>query len=129
MSDFGSLYSKKVMRHFQNPQNMGAMKDPDGEATVGNPQCGDVMKLAIKVKDKKVKDIKFQTLGCGAAIATSSVITQMAKGKTLKQAESIDKQKVIESLGGLPAAKVHCSVLAADALKKAIANYRQKRVR
>jgi len=127
MASFGNLYSSKVMAHFQNPKNMGEIKDPDGRATVGNPVCGDVMRMFIKVKENKINEIKFQTLGCGAAIATSSVVTEMAKGKTLDQAEKITKKKVIEKLGGLPAAKIHCSVLAVEALKKAIANYRQQK--
>jgi nitrogen fixation NifU-like protein len=131
MSDFGSLYSKKVIAHFRNPKNMGEIKNPDGVATVGNPQCGDVMRIFIKVgKDKKeeyLKEIKSQTLGCGAAIATSSVVTQMAKGKSLKKAEEITKKEVVRKLGGLPASKLHCSVLAIDALKKAIANYRKSK--
>ena len=120
------FYSKKVMDHFRNPRNMGEIKNPDGVATVGNQLCGDVMKIYIKVEKDKLKDVKFQTLGCGAAIATSSILTEKAKGKTLKQAQKIDKQKIIDSLGGLPPAKIHCSVLAADGLKKAIVNYQKK---
>ncbi|MFC1727046.1 iron-sulfur cluster assembly scaffold protein [Patescibacteria group bacterium] len=127
-----SLYSKKVMDHFKNPRNMGEIKNPDGEAIVGNPVCGDVMKMFIKVSQlqsgkgaKFIKDIKFQTLGCGAAIATSSMVTEMVKGKTLKEAQKIDKKKLVQALGGLPCAKLHCSVLAVEALKKAIINYQQ----
>jgi nitrogen fixation NifU-like protein len=127
MTNLGGLYSDKVMQHFRHPKNMGEMKNADGEATVGNPICGDVMRIFIRVDRNKIKDVKFQTLGCGAAIATSSIITEMAKGKTLTQAGKIDKQKVIDSLDGLPPAKIHCSVLAADALKKAIENYRKKK--
>ncbi len=119
-------YSKKVLEHVKNPKNMGEIKDADGVATVGNPVCGDIMKLYIKVKDDKISDIKFQTLGCGAAIATSSMITTMVKGKTLAEAEKITKQEVADALGGLPPVKLHCSVLAADALKKAIEDYRKK---
>ncbi len=126
---FSQLYSKKVLEHVRNPQNMGEIKNPDGVATVGNPVCGDIMRLFIKVekKDNKeyLKDVKFQTLGCGAAIATSSMITTMVKGKLLKEAEKITNQAIAEALGGLPKNKFHCSVLAADALKKAIQNYRQ----
>ena len=128
-----NLYSKKVLEHFRNPRNMGEMRRPDGVATVGNPICGDVMRLYIRVAKgrsgkgtKFIKDIKFQTLGCGAAIATSSILTEMAKGKPLSEAEKITNKAIAEALGGLPPAKHHCSVLAANALKKAIANYRQK---
>ena len=131
MADFQSLYSKKVLEYVKNPQNMGEIKDADGVATVGNPVCGDIMRLFIKVEKKNnkeyIKDIKFQTLGCGAAIATSSIVTTMAKGKALDEAEKITKQALADALGGLPPAKMHCSVLAADALKKAIDNYRQKK--
>ena len=118
-------YTKKVMECFNNPKNYGRMKNPDGVGKVGNPVCGDVMWLYIKVgKNKKgeeiIKDIKFETFGCVAAIATSTILTQMAKGKTLKEAKNIDKQKIIKSLGGLPPIKIHCSVLAASALIKPI---------
>lgn len=127
-----SFYSKKVMAHVRRPQNMGEIKNPDGQAKVGNPTCGDIMRLSIKVGQNSkgaeiIKDIKFQTLGCGAAIATSSMITTMVKGKPLAEAEKITKKAVAEALGGLPPTKTHCSVLAADALKKAIKNYRQKK--
>ena len=129
--DFDSLYSKKVLDHVRHPRNMGEIKNPDGMATVGNPSCGDIMRLFIKVEKKDgqeyLKDIKFQTLGCGAALATSSMITVMAKGKPLSEAEKITKQAIAEAVGGLPAVKLHCSVLAADALKQAIENYRQKK--
>lgn len=124
--DFSDIYSKKVLEHVKNPRNMGEIKDADGVATVGNPVCGDIMKLYIKVKDDKISDIKFQTLGCGAAIATSSMITTMVKGKSLAEAEKITKQAIADALGGLPPVKLHCSVLAADALKKAIEDYRKK---
>lgn len=106
---------------------MGEIKNPDGVATVGNRRCGDIMKLYIKVKNNKIADIKFQTLGCGAAIATSSIITTMVKGKPVSEAEKITNQAIAQALGGLPPAKLHCSLLAADALKAAIANYRQKK--
>ncbi|MBU2539944.1 iron-sulfur cluster assembly scaffold protein [Patescibacteria group bacterium] len=126
------MYSKKVMEHFQKPHNYGRMKNPDGVGCVGNPQCGDVMKLYIKVwKNKKgeeiIKDILFETFGCAAAISTSSVVTDLAKGKTLKEALKIDNKKIVESLGGLPLIKIHCSVLGADALKKAIQGYQSKK--
>ena len=114
---------------------MGDIKDPSGVATVGNPICGDVMRIAIKiaksekrkVKSEKIADIKFQTLGCGAAIAASSALTQLAKGKTLKEAEKITKKDVLKALGGLPPSKLHCSLLAVDALKQALADFRQKK--
>ena len=120
------MYSDKVMDHFQHPRNVGKMEDPDGIGKQGNPVCGDVMELAIKVKDNIINDAKFQTFGCCAAIATSSIITEMVKGKTLEEAEEISKQAVAEALDGLPPAKMHCSNLAADALKSAIADYRAK---
>jgi len=120
------MYSEKVMDHFKNPRNMGNIKDPDGVGEVGNPICGDIMKLYIKVKDNKLIDIKFETLGCGAAIATSSMITEMAKGKNLEEAMKITRQDVADELGGLPPIKMHCSNLAADALKKAIEDYKNK---
>ena len=127
---FKQLYSQKVLQHVRKPQNLGEIKNPDGVATVGNPVCGDVMRLFIKVEKKKgqdfIKDIKFQTLGCGAAIATSSMITTMVKGKPLSQAEKITNQAVAEALGGLPPVKMHCSILAAEALQKAITDYREK---
>jgi len=121
-------YTKKVIECFKNPKNYGRMKNPDGIGKVGNPVCGDVLWLYIRVgKDKKgreiIKDIKFETFGCVAAIATSSIITELAKGKTPKEALNIDKNKIIKSLGGLPPIKVHCSVLAASALEKAINDY------
>ena len=106
---------------------MGEIKDADGTATVGNPVCGDIMRLFIKVRDNKISDIKFQTLGCGAAIASSSMLTTMVKGKSLAEAEKIERDDVAKELGGLPPVKIHCSVLAADALKKAIADYRKKK--
>jgi len=126
---FSQLYSEKVLEHVRNPQNMGEIKKPDGVATVGNPVCGDIMRLYIKIEKKDgkeyIKDARFQTLGCGAAISTSSIITTMVKGKPLNEAEKITNQAIAEALGGLPPVKTHCSILAADALKKAIANYRQ----
>jgi nitrogen fixation NifU-like protein len=114
------------MEHFNNPHNVGVIEDADGVGEVGNPVCGDVMKITIKVADDKLTDIKFQTLGCGAAIATSSIITEMARGKTLTDAAHISKQDVADELGGLPPAKMHCSVLATDGLKVAIDDYLTK---
>jgi len=121
------VYSEKVMEHFHNPRNVGVIEDADGVGEVGNPTCGDVMKIYIKVNDGRIADIKFQTLGCGAAIATSSMVTEMAMGKPIDEALAISKSAVAEALGGLPEVKMHCSVLAADGLRAAIADYRSKR--
>lgn len=120
------MYSEKVMDHFANPRNVGEIPDADGIGKVGNPQCGDVMWLYIKVKDGILTDIKFKTFGCGAAIATSSMITELAKGKTIEEAKRISRQDVADSLEGLPPAKMHCSNLAADALREAIKDYESK---
>jgi len=120
-------YSEKVMDHFQNPRNMGEMKNPDGVGRVGNPVCGDLMEMYIKVNGDRIEDVKFRTFGCGAAIATSSMITVMAKGKTLEEALKITKQDVASELGGLPPIKMHCSNLAADALHAAIKDYLSKK--
>jgi len=119
-------YSAKVMEHFQNPRNVGEIENPDGVGEIGNPVCGDIMKLYIKVKDNRVVEVKFKTFGCGAAIATSSMITELVKNKTLEEAEKISKQTVAEALDGLPANKMHCSNLAADALHKAIEDYKSR---
>ena len=120
------MYSDKVMDHFTNPRNVGEIEDADGIGKVGNPQCGDVMWLYIKVDKDIITDIKFKTFGCGAAIATSSMITELAKGKTLEEAKKISRGDVAESLDGLPPAKLHCSNLAADALREAIKDYEGK---
>jgi len=125
------MYTKKVKDHFQNPRNFGKIKDADSIGEVGNMACGDVMKLYLKIKksdkgDEIISDIKFETFGCAAAIATSSKITEMAKGKTLTEVLQIDDKAIIESLNGLPQIKVHCSVLAAKALSEAIYNYYKK---
>ena len=124
------MYTQKVMDHFLHPRNMGEMKNPDGVGTVGNPVCGDVMKLYIKVgkKDRKeyIKDIKFQTLGCGAAIATSSMVTELVKEKSLPEALRISFETVTQALGGLPPNKLHCSNLSAEGVKTAIEDYQQK---
>ncbi len=121
------MYSEKVMEMFRNPKNMGEIENPDGIGRVGNPKCGDLMELYIKVKDDIITDVKFKTFGCAAAIATSSMITEMAKGKTLDQALKITRQDVADELEGLPPIKMHCSNLAADALKAAIEDYRKKK--
>lgn len=121
------MYSDKVMDHFANPRNVGEIPNADGIGKVGNPQCGDVMWLYIKVKDDVITDIKFKTFGCGAAIATSSMITELAKGKTLEEAKIISRQDVATALEGLPPQKMHCSNLAADALREAIKDYEAKR--
>ena len=120
-------YSEKVMDHFANPRNVGEITDADGVGKVGNPVCGDLMFIYIKVKDDRLADIKFQTFGCGAAIAVSSMVSEMAMGKTLEEAMRITNSGVAEELGGLPKNKLHCSNLGADALHEAIANYEQKR--
>lgn len=125
------LYNEKVMDHFMNPRNVGTIKDASGVGQVGNPTCGDIMKMFLVVEEKDGKevitDIKFQTFGCGAAVATSSMVTEMVKGKTLGEAEKISNDMVAEALGGLPPIKMHCSNLAADALKKAIEDYNGKK--
>jgi nitrogen fixation NifU-like protein len=120
-------YSDKVMDHFRNPRNVGVIDDADGVGKEGNPMCGDIMELFIKVKDETIVDAKFRTFGCGAAIATSSMITEMIKGKSIDEALKISNKAVAEALDGLPAKKMHCSVLAADALKKAVDDYREHR--
>lgn len=124
-------YSKKVMQNFMHPKNMGEMKNPDGVGKIGNPQCGDIMWVYIKVSkdkngDKIIKDIKFKTFGCAAAIATSSEITKLSKGKKLKDVEKINYKEVVKSLGGLPEIKVHCSEMAEKGLKLAILDYKKK---
>jgi nitrogen fixation NifU-like protein len=120
------MYSEKVLDHFRNPRNVGEIEDADGVGSVGNPVCGDMMSIYIKVKDDKIDDIKFRTFGCGAAIATTSMTTELAKGKTLDEAMTITRQDVADELGGLPPVKMHCSNLAADALHEAIKDYRGK---
>jgi nitrogen fixation NifU-like protein len=120
------MYTDKVMDHFLNPRNVGTIPDADGIGEVGNPVCGDMMTFYIKVKDGRLIDIKFQTFGCGAAIAVSSMVSEMAKGKTLEEAMKITNELVAQELGGLPKNKMHCSNLGADALHKAIENYRKK---
>ena len=120
------MYSEKVMDHFGNPRNVGEIENPDGVGQVGNPVCGDVMKLTIKVDDDKISDVKFKTFGCGAAVATSSMVTELVKGKTIEEALAISNKAVADALDGLPPQKMHCSNLAADALHLAIDDYRSK---
>jgi nitrogen fixation NifU-like protein len=120
-------YSKKVMEHFTNPKNVGIIENPDGYGKVGNPVCGDLMEIYIKVKDDIITDIKFKTFGCGSAIATSSMVTELAKGKHVDEAFKITRNDVANELDGLPPQKMHCSNLAADALQEAIKDYKKKK--
>ena len=120
------MYSERVMDHFMNPRNVGEVENPDGVGTEGNPTCGDVMKITIKVEGGKIVDAKFRTFGCGAAIAVSSMVTEMVKGMALDDAMKLSKDAVAKELGGLPPQKMHCSNLGADALKKAIEDYKSK---
>ncbi|MCE5216202.1 Fe-S cluster assembly scaffold protein NifU, partial [bacterium] len=119
------MYSEKVMEHFQNPRNMGEIEDPDGVGDVGNPKCGDMMRLTLKIDPgtQTITDIKFKTFGCGAAIATSSMITELVKGKTLDEALRVSNKTVVEALGGLPPVKMHCSVLAEQGIAAAMIDY------
>ena len=119
-------YTEQVMDHFMNPRNMGEMADPSGVGTVGNAKCGDIMRIYIKVENDVITDVKFKTFGCGAAIATSSKATEIVKGMTLEEAEKVTNKMVMEALGGLPPIKVHCSVLAEEALHAAIQDYRAR---
>ncbi len=120
------LYSEKVMDHFRNPRNVGEIEDADGIGEVGNAKCGDIMRVYIKVKDGIISDVKFMTFGCGSAIATSSMATELIKGKPIEQALELTNQAVVEALGGLPAYKLHCSVLAEEAVKAAVKDYFDK---
>lgn len=120
------MYTDKVMDHFTNPRNVGEIVDANGVGEVGNAKCGDIMRIYLEVEDDIIKDVKFKTFGCGAAIATSSMVTELVKGKTLDEALAISNQAVAEALGGLPPAKMHCSNLAADALHEAIKDYMSK---
>lgn len=126
MRDVRSLYSEKVMEHFKNPRNVGEIENADGTGHVGNPVCGDIMELYIRVKDTTIVDAKFKTFGCGAAIATSSMVTEIVKGKTIEEALKISNRTVVDALDGLPPIKMHCSVLAEEALKSAIDDYLSK---
>ena len=121
-------YSEKVMDHFRNPRNVGDMENPDGIGHVGNPRCGDVMELYLKIENETIIDARFKTFGCGAAIATSSMVTELIIGKPLEDAMKISNKMVAEALGGLPAIKMHCSVLAEEALASAIEDYRKKQI-
>lgn len=123
------MYSEKVMDHFTNPRNVGELENASGVGTVGNAKCGDIMKIFIKVKDNVITDVKFKTFGCGAAIATSSKATEMVKGKTIEEALQITNKQVADSLGGLPPVKIHCSLLAEEALHAAIQDYKEKLAR
>ncbi len=125
MAEFG-WYSEKVLEHYQNPRNLGEIEDADGVGMVGNPVCGDMMKITIKVRDDRIEDVRFKTFGCGAAIATTSMVTELVKGRTLGEALQVTNQDVVEALDGLPPIKVHCSLLAEEAIKAAIEDYRDK---
>ncbi|KYH35968.1 iron-sulfur cluster assembly scaffold protein IscU [Clostridium tepidiprofundi DSM 19306] len=120
------IYSEKVLEHFNNPRNVGEIPDANGIGEVGNPQCGDIMKIYLKVEDNIIKDVKFKTFGCGSAIASSSMATELIKGKTLEEAWQLTNKAVAEALDGLPPVKMHCSVLAEEAIHKAINDYREK---
>ena len=120
------LYSEKVMDHFQHPRNLGKMDDADGVGEVGNAKCGDIMKMYLKIKDGKIEDVKFNTFGCAQAIATSSIATEMIKGQKIEDALKLSNKAVVEALDGLPAIKIHCSVLAEEAVKAAVKNYYDK---
>lgn len=123
-----SVYNDKVMEHFENPRNVGKLENADGVGEVGNATCGDIMRIYIKVgDDERIEDIRFQTFGCGAAVATSSIVTEIAKGMKIDEAMSLNNKDVAESLGGLPSVKLHCSNLAADALHAAIEDYRKRK--
>jgi nitrogen fixation NifU-like protein len=118
-----ALYTAAVMDHFTNPRNAGEIENPDGVGEVGNAKCGDIMKMYLRIKDDIIEDVKFETFGCGSAIASSSMATEMIKGKSIAQALSVTNKQVVEALGGLPAHKLHCSVLAEEAVKAAVKNY------
>lgn len=121
------MYNETVIEHFTNPRNVGEIEDADGVGEVGSPQCGDIMKIFLKVEDNIIKDIKFKTFGCASAIASSSIMTEMVKGRTIEEALALTNKDVVDALGGLPPAKVHCSVLAEQAIRAAIEDYRSKK--
>lgn len=118
-----ALYNETVMDHFHNPRNVGVIEDADGVGEVGNPKCGDIMKIYLKIENDVIKDIKFETFGCGSAIASSSIATEMVKGRTVAQALQLTNKEVVDALGGLPAYKLHCSVLAEQAIQAAVKDY------
>ncbi|MEK7557758.1 MAG: iron-sulfur cluster assembly scaffold protein [Patescibacteria group bacterium] len=120
------MYSKKVIQHFRKPHNQGQIKNADAVGKVGNPACGDIMKIYLKITDQTIKDVKFETMGCAAAIAVSSALTDLVKNKTLIEALKVDNDKIVKELGGLPEQKIHCSMLAVKALKKAVDNYEKE---
>jgi len=126
MSDTYTLYNNTVMDHFMNPRNMGDIKDADGIGEVGAAACGDIMKISLKIRDGKIEDARFKTFGCGSAIASSSMATELIKGRTVGEAMSFSNQEVVDALGGLPPVKIHCSVLAEEALKAALEDYLKK---
>ncbi len=126
MSDTYTLYNPTVMDHFMNPRNMGDLKDADGVGEVGAAACGDIMKISLRIKDGKIEDARFKTFGCGSAIASSSMATELIKGRTIEEAMSFTNQEVVSALGGLPPVKIHCSVLAEEALKAALEDYIQR---
>jgi nitrogen fixation protein NifU and related proteins len=126
MSETYTLYNQTVMDHFMNPRNMGDLKDADGVGEVGAAACGDIMKISLKIKDGKIEDARFKTFGCGSAIASSSMATELIKGRTVEEAMNFSNQEVVNALGGLPPVKIHCSVLAEEALKAALEDYVKK---
>lgn len=126
MSDTYTLYNETVMEHFMNPRNMGDLKDADGIGEVGAAACGDIMKISLKIKDGKIEDARFKTFGCGSAIASSSMATELIKGRSIEEAMNFSNQEVVTALGGLPPVKIHCSVLAEEALKAALEDYLKK---
>ena len=126
MSDTYTLYNPTVMEHFMNPRNMGDLKDADGIGEVGAAACGDIMKISVKIQDGRITDARFKTFGCGSAIASSSMATELIKGRTIEEAMNFSNQEVVDALGGLPPVKIHCSVLAEEALKAALEDYVKK---
>ena len=122
-----ALYTQTVMDHFMHPRNVGEIENASGVGTVGNAKCGDIMKMYLKIKDNRIEDVKFETFGCGSAIASSSIATEMIKGRTLEDALALTNQEVVDALGGLPAHKLHCSVLAEEAIKNALKDYYDRR--
>lgn len=126
MSETYTLYNSTVMEHFMNPRNMGDLKDADGVGEVGAAACGDIMKISLKIKDGRIEDARFKTFGCGSAIASSSMATELIKGRTVGEAMEFSNQEVVDALGGLPPVKIHCSVLAEEALKAALEDYARK---